>query len=82
MASGGPLVPFLEVNLFEGKDLPALNKMNPGSDPYVILYLASKPKDRHKSKIFKQEVNPKVSVIFNGISDQICKWCYRSLILY
>jgi hypothetical protein len=64
MASGGPLVPFLEVNLFEGKDLPALNKMNPGSDPYVILYLASKPKDRHKSKIFKQEVNPKWNETF------------------
>ncbi len=79
MASGGPLVPFLEVNLVEGKDLPALNKMNPGSDPYVILYLASKPKDRHKSKIFKQEVNPKVSVFFYDLVHLVYAWYIAAL---
>jgi hypothetical protein len=58
------LTPFLEFTVDEARNLPPLTDNKKRADAYVILWSAATPKEEHKSKIHKKELNPKYNETF------------------
>jgi Ca2+-dependent lipid-binding protein len=52
-------VTFVEVVVHQAKELPVMDT-NATASPYVILWREGAEKEKHKSKVIKKELNPRV----------------------